>query len=456
MCKNLEIASKELANLCKSKDLQTLLSALGDDSELYLVGGSIRDALTGLPTSDLDLACSLSPEKITEKLITAGIHTIPTGLQHQTVTAVISEATGNIEITTFRGSGMKPCGGVVQGKSIEEDLAFRDFTINSIAYNCKTFELIDPHQGLKDIEAKIIRCVGSAKERFAEDPLRVLRMIRFHSTLGFAIEENLIKDSSEFINAFKLISIERVRDEFSKTICGKNVTSALTLLHEIGILKTFLPELSTCVGFEQNRYHSKGVFEHTLEVVSKTRPQLTLRLSALFHDIGKPPSLSIGEDGERHFYKHERIGAEMTQEIMPRMKYSKKLTEQVRKLVDTHMRPITAKAAGLRRLLRDTEGVYPLWRELKEADATSVRLNQEMLSKQLIDFDESIQKILEQPDVSPLKNLAIKGNDLIELGLSPNPRFGEILRALHEKVLDEPELNRKDILIDLVKKEFLG
>ena len=161
---NLKNAKESLTSLCTNSDIKQLLKAIGESNELYIVGGAVRDCLMGKNLSDLDFASNLDPETLTNKLISANIRTIPTGLQHQTVTVVISEQTGNIEITTFRAEGMSPKGGLVHGKNIEQDLKFRDFTINSIAFNCKTHEFVDPYHGINDIDKKIISCTGSAKE----------------------------------------------------------------------------------------------------------------------------------------------------------------------------------------------------------------------------------------------------------------------------------------------------
>ena len=428
-------------------------------AELYFVGGCVRDALRGLTPKDLDFACALEPDALTAQLTAAGMYVIPTGLRHQTVTVIALPETSQIEITTFRGPGMSPAGGVVKGNSIEEDLAYRDFTVNSLALSC-TGKLIDPNNGAADIDSRLLRTVGNSDDRFKEDPLRVWRLVRFACSLQFAIDPSTETAAAKFAEAATKVSIERIRDEFNKIMVSPEPVRGLRLLLKLGVLAPILPEVASMEGFEQNKFHHLDLLEHTFAVVEKTEPILELRLSALLHDIGKIPTLTVSEPkpgetaGDRHFYLHEAVGADMTGEIMERMRYSNQQASQVGTLVRTHMRPVTAGPGGLRRLLRDTEEVFDLWRALKEADASSTPMDPEELRTQLAAFDEAMVEIKKGPNVSPLKNLAIGGQELIELGMTPGPQFGVILRALHERVLDNPELNTREALLGLVNEIF--
>ncbi len=434
-----------------SKKISRIVSAL--DSKCYIVGGMVRNALLNIEKGDIDLTCKLSPEDMLERL--SDFRVIPTGLQHQTITVVNnieeSDDKENIEITSFRTLGMSPEGGLKLGESIEEDLSCRDFNINAIAYDIKNNRIIDPYNGLKDLENKVIQAVQDPKTRFSEDPLRIMRMLRFSSELDFEIESSTLGAAKDLYLELKKCSIERIREEFSKLLIGKNPSRAIALMQEIGIMDLFIPEFSTCYSFEQNKYHHKDVFFHTLDVIENIEPKLLLRLSAFFHDIGKPPSLSVDEQGERHFYKHEHIGADMTKEIMKRLKYPNKLTKEVAILVHTHMRPTQAGKPGLRRILRDTEPVFSEWRKLKEADSLAVRDDVEELNKELQEFDIAIEEVKNESFESPFANLAINGDDLIELGLEPSIQFKEILSELQEDVLDNPELNNKAELIKRAK-----
>ena len=429
-----------------------LKELFGDSSSLFLVGGSVRDALLGKKSEDLDFTTSSSPDEIIAILEAAGVRVIPTGLKHQTVTALPVETLPSVEITTFHGSGMSPTGGLKSGESINEDQAYRDFSINAIALCVSSGEIIDSQDGISDLQSGVIRVVGSSDERFKEDPLRIWRMIRLAAQLEFVIENKTWVAAKKHLSELESVSIERVRDEFSKLLLSKKAGWGIMQLQRIGILRDIFPELEAFVDFEQNRYHKADLFIHTLEVVDGISPDLVLRLSALFHDVGKPGTLSVDDEGERHFYRHEIVGARMTKEILERLKYPLQTTKEICILVKTHMRPLSAGAGGLRRLLRDTDELYPKWRQLKESDSLACKLEEAKLKEELLDFDQRIDEIQAAPSVSPLKNLAIKGSDLLDSGLDAGPLIGEILRALHELVLDDPSLNDKQTLLELAKK----
>lgn len=439
-----------IQELCEDSRTILLAELLASGGPLYLVGGTVRDAMLKRPPKDLDFASGLTPTELVELLEAAGIRVIPTGLQHQTVTVLPVDGLPSVEITTFRSKGMRPESGLVAGSSIEEDLSYRDFSINALAVDVATRELFDCGSGIEDLKRKKLSAVGNAQERFSEDPLRILRLIRLAAQLEFSIEKETWTAARAALAELPTVSIERIRDEFNKTLLSAKAGWGIMQLQRLGVLKAILPEIDSFVDFEQNRYHKADLFIHTLEVLDGVSPDLILRLSALFHDVGKPPTLSVDEEGERHFYRHESVGARLTREILTRLRYSNEIIKQVATLVKTHMRPLTAGPGGLRRLLRDTEELYPQWRELKESDSLACKLEPEQLMAELKDFDIRMQLIQEGPEVSPLSSLAIKGNDLLELGMSPGPKIGEILRALHEKVLDDPSLNTKEILLKLV------
>jgi tRNA nucleotidyltransferase (CCA-adding enzyme) len=442
---------KRLRALAEGPRLKGLLSLLGREQS-YLVGGTVRDLLLGRGSAaDLDLATPLPPDEVRERLERGGIHVVPTGLKHQTVTAVVNES--HIEITTFRAAGMKPEGGVVQGSSIEEDLRFRDFTINAIAFAVGSGELIDPLGGIQDLERERIRTCGSPSERFQEDPLRLMRFIRFAVQLHFGIDEKSAAVARTLAEHLAKVSIERIRDEFVKILLSPEPARGMLLLYEQGFLPWVLPELIPSIDCDQNRFHTADVFRHTLDVIEKTEPELLLRLSALFHDIGKPATVSIDANtGDRHFFNHETVGAEIARDAMTRLRFPNDLRDATALLVETHMRPLNAGAPGLRRLLRDTGEYYEHWRKLKEADTLSTRVNPEEFREAMADFDARMEEVKKGPPVSPLASLAVKGRDLIEeLGMKQSPEIGVLLRALHEKVLDDPELNTREKLLEIAK-----
>lgn len=443
--------NKSISALCNDTRVQQISDALGQSVELYLVGGCVRDALAQRAISDIDLACALKPDQIQNSLEANGLRVIPTGLQHQTVTVLSPDSPDTIEITSFRNSGISSTNKQSFSETIDEDLKYRDFTINSIAISVKNRELIDPNNGISDIKNKTIRAVGDPKQRFIEDPLRIYRMVRFACQLSFNIDIATFNSGAAQIESTKAIAVERVRDEFCKILTSKNPAKGIRLLEEVGLLNLFLPEISSMKGFEQNDFHHLDLFDHSVAVAAETSDDLIMRLAGLMHDIGKPATLSVDENGMRHFYKHEHLGAEMVSTALERLKFSKKQTSDVSLLTKLHMRPLTAGAAGIRRLLRDLDELYPKWRELKEADARHCLFDSNELKRQLDEFDRQVEEIKNAPDVSPLKNLALKGQDILALGVSPGPRVGEILRALHEQVLDNPEMNSRQELLKLAK-----
>jgi len=450
---DLDRANERLKQLVAEPNLTALQAALGTDSALHLVGGTVRDILLERAGSDIDLATSLLPDQVRTRLEGAGIHVVPTGLKHQTVTAVLDGS--HYEITTFRGPGMRSSGGVVHGNSIEQDLIHRDFTINALAYSFQTKEIVDVLNGVQDLRREKVRTCGSPNDRFEEDPLRMLRLIRIAMELSFSIDEKSAKAAHTLAHLLEGVSVERMREEMIRILLSPEPRRGFIILAELGLLNTVLPEMIPSVGCEQNRFHSDDVFLHTLEVIEKTEPELIVRLSALFHDIGKPHTISIdGVTGERHFFKHETVGAEITREALKRLKFSNEIREAVSLLVQTHMRPLDAGPPGLRRLLRDTGDYFEHWRKLKEADTLSTKIDPSQFKKAIADFDERMEEIKKGPPVSPLASLAIKGKDLLDKGFPESPKIGIVLRALHEKVLDDLAINERETLLKMSEEIF--
>lgn len=419
-------------------------------SPLYVVGGTVRDAYLRRGSADIDLASPLLPVELAKRLEMSGLRVLPTGLKHQTVT-VLWEDGSTAEITTFRKQGITSKEGVVQGDTIEEDLRLRDFTINALAYGVHDQRIIDPCQGICDLNNGVLRGVEDPEQRFKEDPLRILRMVRLACTLNFGIDTETYAAAIRVVPMLRETSAERIREEFNRIVMSSLPGLGLRLLADLGVVASHFPELAVCVGFEQNRFHKADVFEHTLEVVENVEADLTLRLAALFHDIGKPPTMTLDEvDGDRHFFKHEVVGAELTEQLMSRLRYSNEMIRDVSELVRLHMRPTEAGAGGLRRLLRDTGELFERWRALKDADARACRLPGEHVDALMEKFDLAMAEIRHGPAVSPLASLAVKGRDLLKSGYKAGPAIGIILRALHERVLDDPSLNEKSTLLALV------
>jgi len=429
---------RRLASLTSDERVRMLREVFPPQAELYIVGGAVRDALLGAPSEDLDFATDLGAEEVMMYLSARGIRTVPTGMRHGTVTAVLPSGGAGLEITSYRGAA--PGG-------LAEDLCLRDFTINALALHIESGELIDPVGGLNDLASRVVRAPGSAAARFQEDPLRMLRMVRFGCGEGFTVAPETKRAASALSAEISKVSVERVRDEFSRILLSPRPDFGLCLMHELGLLGQIAPEIAACCGFEQNRFHHLDLFAHTAAVVAEIKPDLILRLAALLHDVGKPATLSVGDDGERHFYCHEVAGMEIARKMLTRLRYPHGVIDAALVLVRTHMRPLDCGPSGMRRLLRDTGEQFERWRELKRADSLCLLSDRDQIQLQLEQFDAAVERLRQGPDLSPLGSLAINGDDLIGLGLKPGPLFGRILRALHEAVLDQPELNQREELL---------
>ncbi|MCB0334641.1 MAG: HD domain-containing protein [Bdellovibrionales bacterium] len=430
-----------LGQIQASETIQKIVQAL-PNTEIFLVGGSIRERATHDEPTDLDLASRLRPEEVIPLLKTAGMRVVETGIEHGTITIVVDEQ--NIELTTFRLPGPRKQSQF--SDSIEIDLAGRDFTVNAMAYSLANSTLLDPYNGLSDLAQGIIRAVNNASDRVSEDPLRILRAIRFGPAQGRTLEDSLlsaIKDKGELLTS---VSVERIQNELNRILVSPCAGSALRSLETLGLLPLVLPELVDSVNCEQNEFHIEDVFSHTLTVVDRAEPELALRLAAMFHDAGKPETLSVDEQGRRHFYKHESASRQLSEAWMKRLKYSKNMTQQVSTLVELHMRPLDCGPTGVRRIIRDTGELFDLWLALKRADKSPTMSD--------ADFQEQYNKFLalvaeerSRPVGSPYAALAVTGDDLKTLGLKEGVGIGKMLALLQELVLDNPDLNTKERLL---------
>ncbi len=459
--------------------VQMLVDAL-KNTEVYLVGGAVRDILLDIEPKDIDLAISDDIHSCLEKLKSANIKVIETGLKHNTITAIPLHDEPTIEITSFRNNST----------SIEDDLCARDFTINAFAFKITNSantsyadipNIIDPLDGINDLKNKILRVCENTVERFIEDPLRLYRLIRFSTTLSFTIEKNTDKIATQFIadcqnssalNPLAQISIERKREELNKILISRYASSGIRLLADFNLLQDILPEVVTFINYEQNEFHKHDLFNHTLTVIDNVNKiiennekfadavfadrdnLLILQLAALLHDVGKPASLSIDEDSKRHFYLHEVMGLDTAGKILNRLKYSDKIVSTVLMLIEMHMRPLDCGAPGLRRILKRTGENFELWRILKEADALGCKAEPEDILTKLANFDANIFELRETEKFLRDFKLAINGKDLIGLGLEEGKQIGEILNELTELVLDNPEQNERDILLEIAQAKI--
>lgn len=466
---------REITNSYRS--LQTLFSLIvgRGEYELYLVGGCVRDLLhqnlhQNAPTifedrtpKDIDLCTSATPEQLKKLIKEYGNENYTvwdSGIKHGTVTVVNSKFNESVEITTFRVDGKYSDGrrpdSVEFSASLEEDLKRRDLTINSFAYNLLEDELIMLEETfMSDLELGIIRCVGNADERFQEDALRMLRAIRFSAQLGYSIETetlNAIKRNAELITK---VSAERIRDELTKTLCSDN-PHMLEMLIVTGLHKFIMPELEEMLNCKQhNKYHYTDVLHHTFDVIKNLpKNNMRLRWSALFHDMGKPESVSVDEEGYEHFYGHALLSADKVKKYSELLKFDNNTAEFVYKIVKYHDRDITSMRKKTFKDLINTVGqdIFKEYLMFRQADgfAHNQEFDEEVLSS-ISQAKEQYKSILLYEEPMSIKDLVINGHDVIELGLEGKD-VGRALRACLELVLDNPYNNKKETLLEKVKE----
>ena len=430
-------------------EVKEILEILNKKHKAYLVGGCLRDMLMGKIPKDYDLATSANPDEIKECLKDFKLKDIGVSLG----TILVVNGNFTLDVTPFRLEGKyiknrKPSK-VFFTKNLEEDLKRRDFTMNAMAFYD---EIIDLYGGIDDIKNKVIRTVLDPKDRICEDALRILRAIRFASTLNFSLSQDLKEAIKENANLLKNISSERIRDEFSKILMSDYPKVGLNLLKELNIYEIFLPEIMKTIDYDQRtRYHSKTLFDHLLEVVNNCPKDLEIRMAALLHDIEKPQVFSLDEEGQGHFYGHEDLSAKSAEKILKRLNFSKDFIKNVSLLIKYHMTAhevMTDRA--LRRQIRNlgSENSLKLY-DLMIADRISTKKDRR--ADFLIDRKERERGLLKQ-DTAKEKFLKIDGSDLKKLGFKEGPIIGEILKALEEKVLDDPKINTKENLIEIVER----
>jgi putative nucleotidyltransferase with HDIG domain len=406
----------------------------------------VRDAFVGGGKTDLDVATPLDATQVKSLCEAAGLRVVATGIQHGTVLVVVDGV--HIETTTFR----EPSGrdSHTTARTIERDLSGRDFTINAIAFDLRTRTVIDPFDGVSDLSASMLRAVGDARERFDEDPLRILRMIRFGAADERTTDTATLDAARELLPRLAKISVERIRSELDKILLSKNPAAGFRLMAQIGALPYTVPELIPALGFEQNRFHIHDVFEHTMWVLERTPADLVLRWAAIFHDVGKPHTLSIDEDGDRHFYQHEVVSERQARERMHHLRFSNEMTDAIALIVRQHMRPLECGAPGVRRIMRDLGGELERWRRFKAAD-TSPTMPESQFTEVSGQFDRLLEAERTRLAGPAFGKLAVSGSDIIALGVAPGPKVGQVLKALEEMVLDDPSKNERESLLTAAK-----
>ncbi|MBE6772978.1 MAG: HD domain-containing protein [Ruminococcaceae bacterium] len=416
--------------------------------EAFAVGGCIRDMLMGIPAHDCDITTNAKTEDIFR--IFKDHKTLDTGAKHGTVTVILENEA--LEVTTYRlestYSDNRHPDTVRFTKNLTDDLARRDFTVNSIAYS-PSIGIIDPFDGIKDIEKRLIRCVGNPSERFNEDSLRILRGLRFSSVLGFEIEQETSDAMHKCRHLIKNLSKERVFSELSKLLCGKNVRCILVSYPDI--FGEIIPEISVMEGFDQHNFHHiHDVLTHTAVVTESTPPLVHLRLAALFHDSAKPFCFETDKDGIGHFYGHAGKSAEIAEKRLTDLRCDNKTKEAVVRLIKAHDAPIEESEKIIKRRLASMgKDLFFDLIKLKRADTAGLAPEFSSRSKHFDRLEEMAREIISQDDCFSLKKLDINGNDLMALGFK-GKEIGEKLQMLLEAVIDGKAENKKDALIKYI------
>jgi tRNA nucleotidyltransferase (CCA-adding enzyme) len=420
-----------------------LVRLIDAGQEAYIVGGVLRDALLGrTPAPDWDITTSAQSHLIRELFK----DTKNFCLKHGTVTLVFSDT--RVEITPYR----------VPARSLEEDLATRDFTVNAMAWDPAREALVDPWEGAVDLDRHMIRATGDPDSRFREDPIRLLRAIRLATDLGFEIHPRTFAAMEADAFLIDGAAAERVREELTRLLLGSRPSNGFKVMHRCGILVEVLPELCEGKGVDQDHSHHRySVFDHTMETVDRVLPDLQLRLAALLHDIAKP-RVKHFERGKWRFLGHAQQSADLARRIMARLRFPRTLTDKVSHLIDNHMIDYRAEwgDGAVRRLIRraGTESIGDLIL-LRKADLLAHGMDN-CMTEPLEDLEKRVASILRKRQVVSLRDLALNGHDVMEiLHLEPGPRVGRILDGLLEAVTDDPRLNNPGDLLAILTKGIL-
>ena len=418
--------------------------------QAYAVGGCVRDSLLGLTPADYDLCTNATPHAICQ--VFAAHQLLHHGQKHGTVGVVLDGAV--IEITTFRTEGgyedARHPGWVDFVKNIEEDLARRDFTVNAMAYNPKT-GYVDPFGGQEDLKNRILRTVGDPEARFREDALRILRGARFSARFRLTPEPATLDAMIRLAPLLDKIARERVFDELCKLLLS---ATAEDLRIFSPILTQVIPELATSVGFLQHSpHHRYDVFTHTAHVVEAVPKEPGLRWAALLHDVGKPACFTRDENGRGHFKGHATVSAETADSILLRLKSPSALRQQVTELIELHMTKLEPDKKLLRRRLGKLgkERLEQLL-QLQEADMGSKGTGNPAEMDQFSVINRLLSEISEEDACFSIKDLAVNGWDLQQLGMAPGPDVGKSLHWLLGQVLDEVIPNEREALLRTVRE----
>lgn len=416
----------------------------------FIVGGCVRDSVMGTVPHDWDMTTDALPGEI--KSIFSEYRTVDTGIKHGTVLAVLDSHP--VEITTFRVDGeytdCRHPDSVTFTRDIKDDLARRDFTINAMAYSEAT-GLVDIFGGADDIENKLIRCVGDPDERFGEDALRIMRALRFSSTLGFTVEAKTKQAIFRNADLLRNIARERISSELLKLLCGKNVLSVMEEYREIfGVI---IPELKCEFGFEQHgRKHAYTVWGHTCHTVANIENDETLRLTMLLHDIGKPVTHKLNANGDSTFKNHAAEGGKLAAEVLKTLKLSRKMTDTVTYLVTHHDMDVPDSRKEVKRYLNMMgEEKFLMLMKIRTADRSALSESFRDISAQTDYAYSQFYDIIDKKEPYTLSALAVNGRDLAALGITGEATKTALDKCL-EAVICDPSLNTKEKLTAYIKE----
>jgi tRNA nucleotidyltransferase (CCA-adding enzyme) len=415
--------------------------------EAYVVGGCVRDSILGRRPGDWDITTSASPQQVKELFA----RTIDTGIAHGTVTVMLGKDA--FEVTTYRIDGeYEDCRHpkeVVYTSDLMEDLKRRDFTINAMAYSRET-GLVDAFGGMQDLKDGIIRCVGNARDRFSEDALRMMRAVRFAAQLGFMLDRNAKAAIREMAGSLSAISAERIQAELVKLIVSPN-PHWLQMAYECGITAVILPEFDRIMTQRQNNpHHAYTTGVHTLIAMQNVPPDRVLRLTMLFHDMGKPEVFTTDENGRDHFRGHAAYSEQIAASIMKRLKFDNETTRKVCTLIKNHSRYPQVSGRDVRRTAYEIGGpeLFESFLQVKRAD---IKAHHPDVVEQKLNYLKEVERIwkhvLAHHDCLSLKDLQLTGADLIADGMKAGPQLGQILQILLDQVLEFPERNDRELLL---------
>ncbi len=416
----------------------------------WVVGGCVRDLLLGREPGDWDVCTDAKPNEILKAFPRA----IPTGIDHGTVTVVSNKQ--HFEVTTLRGEGAYSDGRrpdeVTFTDDIVADLARRDFTVNAIALDPWDGKLIDPFDGRRDLDARVLRAVGVPEERFSEDGLRVLRAARFVATLEMTLDPATEHAIRPTLDTYRKVSAERVRDEWVKTMKARRPSRAFDVMRTTGILDITCPELLLGVGMEQNHYHAYDVWRHGMECMDACAGDAVLRIAAMLHDVGKPATRALSDKTNDYtFYDHDRVGAEIADPICERLRFSNDERARIVSLVRNHLFHYSDEwtDSAVRRWIRRVgkDRILDLY-ALNEADVRAKGKDCTDDLASLAALRVHVDKVLAEGTAVSTRDLKVNGHDLMkELGMKPGRGIGQVLDALLELVTNEPGLNERAALL---------